>query len=238
MEKILWVVKYDNVQTFAETAARVGASGVAIRTDNDLGTALKVFHDLGIKVHGWRWPSAQRDAAMREADRVATALHLGLDGYYVDPEGEPGKSYDWNQNGLAALADEFCDAIKQASQGKVFGVTSHYKANVVFPRLPWAAFFRHADVLLPQAYWKVENGTVGRGIPSENYLKAIQFWTAAGGSRARIVPMAGELASVRPAEIADYAHTAAQQNIDQLHFYTYEARVRPEVWAAIAGIKR
>lgn len=237
MEKILWVVKYANVQTFAKTAVQAGVAGVAIRTDNDLDTALQVFHDKGIKVYGWRWPSAQRDAAMRETDRVTTAFHHGLDGYYVDPEGQAGASYDWDQNGLASLADDFCTAIKQASGGKVFGVTSHFRANAIFPKLPWAAFFRHADLFLPQAYWRTENGPVGHAIPSENYLKAIQYWKAAGASGSRIVPMAGELASVSPSEIAEYAHTAAQQNVDQLHFYTCETSVKPAVWDAIAGLK-
>lgn len=237
MEKILWVVQYDNVQSLAKTAEQAGATGVAIRTDNDLGTALQVFHGKGIKVYGWRWPSAQRDAAMREADRAATAFHRGLDGYYVDPEGEPGAPYDWDRKGLETLADDFCTAVTQASGGKVFGITSHYKAKATFPQLPWAVFFRHAHLFLPQAYWRTEDGPVGRAIPSENYLSAIQHWKAAGAPRAGIVPMAGELARVRPSEIAEYGRVAAQQNVRQLHFYAYQAGIQPAVWTAIAALK-
>jgi len=236
MEKILWVVNYDNVQTFAKVAVHTGATGVAIRTDNDLGRALDVFHALGIKVYGWRWPSAQRDAAMREADRVATAFHGGLDGYYIDPEGEPGQPYDWDRDGLDALADEFCTAITQASEGRVVGVTSHYRAKAVFRRLPWATFFRHADVFLPQAYWRVAGGPVGSGRPADNYLAAIESWAAAGAERARIVPMAGEVARVRPPELAEYAQAARQQAVNALHFYAFGPQVPPAVWSAIAAL--
>lgn len=236
MEKILWVVDYDNVQTFAKAALQAGATGVAIRTDNDLATALKVFHGKGIKVYGWRWPSAQRDAAMREADRVATAFHSGLDGYYVDPEGEPGQPYDWNRPGLEGLADDFCSAIVDASEGRVFGVTSHYRAKAVFAQLPWSTFFRHAGVFLPQAYWRVAGGTVGTGVPADNYDKAIAAWSAAGAPRAQIVPMAGELALVRPSELAAYARAADKHGVRQLHFYTYEKQVPSATWAAIAAL--
>lgn len=66
-EKVLWVVNYESLEWFIGRAAYVKASSVAIRTDNDLVKAIPAFHDKGIKVYGWRWPSAKRDAAMREA---------------------------------------------------------------------------------------------------------------------------------------------------------------------------
>ena len=235
MEKMLWVVACKDMQAFARTATRVGVTGVAIRTDNNMAEALHVFHDRGIKVFGWRWPSAQADAAMREADRVATAFHAGLDGYYADPEGEPGKPWNWNQRGLDGLAEKFCAAITAAADGRPFGVTSHYRAKAIFPNLPWAAFFRHADVLLPQAYWRVAGGTVGHGVPAENYARAIEAWAAAGAERASIVPMAGEIALARQAEIGEYVDAAAAHAVKALHFYTYGADVPMAVWDAIAA---
>lgn len=233
MEKILWVVNYDDVQEFSGIAREVGATGVAIRTDNSLRRAIDVFHPLGIKVFGWRWPSAKRDAAMREAEKAAAAFANGMDGYFVDPEGEPGATYDWNQRGLDALAREFCATVSSASAGRIFGVTSHYRAKAIFPHLPWHEFFRHTNVLLPQAYWRVAQGTVGHGIPADNYDKSIDFWTTAGGTRSQIVPMAGEIALAKPSEILEYVDAAKAHNVQALHFYAYNEHVPPPVWDAI-----
>ena len=61
------------------------------------------------------------------------------------------------------------------------------------------------------------------------------FWTQAGGDRGKIVPMAGELASSSAAEVRTYAREAATQQIDQLHFYTYEDAVKGPVWNAVAS---
>lgn len=237
MEKILWVVGYQNLATFAAAATRIGATGVAIRTDNDLAKAIGLFHARRIKVYGWRWPSARRDDALREAERVARAFDADMDGYYVDPEGEKGKHYDWDRPGLEALADEFCAAVSAASKGRVFGVTSHYRARAIFPNLPWNNFFQRASVFLPQAYWRVPQGPIGRGIPAENYARAIAAWGAAGAERARIVPMAGEIALAKPPEIAEYADAAARHGIGALHFYTYDGNVDPAVWSAIAALQ-
>lgn len=231
--KILWVVNYDDVHEFADQAEAVGATGVAVRSDNDLGRAIDVFHDRGMQVFGWRWPSAKRDPAMREAEKVASAFVAGLDGYYVDPEGAPGRPYDWDQPGLEGLADDFCRLVVDAAAGRVFGMTSHYRADAVFADLPWPVFFRHADVLLPQAYWRVEGGVVGHGIPEDNYRKSLAFWAAAGADPALLVPMAGELAFARPREIAAYAEVAVAEGIDELHFYTYLDSVTEAVWTAV-----
>lgn len=232
-EKILWVVHYDNVNDFIAQAQNAGATGVAIRTDNNMVKAIQRFHDVGIKVFGWRWPSAKRDPAMNEANKVAALLQAGLDGYYVDPEGEPGKSYDWNLPGLDQLAHDFCTTIKSAAPDKILGVTSHYRAKQLFKNLPWKAFFDHADVLLPQSYWRVEGGVVGHGIPADNYQRGIDAWTAAGGTAARIVPMAGEIALVKAAEIAQYALAAEAAGRRELHYYTATGSVSDAVWAAI-----
>lgn len=233
-EKILWVVNYDDVGKFLDAALSIGATGVAIRTDNDLASAIPRFHAKSIKVFGWRWPSAMRDAAMKEAMKVSDLLQKGMDGYYVDPEGEPGKPYDWNQSGLSTLAADFCKQVRKNLGDKAFGVTSHYRAQQIFGKLPWAAFFSQATVLLPQAYWRVTGGVVGHGIPSDNYGRAIDFWTASGGAANLIVPMAGELEMVTGAEVDQYVQAAAGRGITELHFYAWSSKVKKDVMDAIS----
>lgn len=233
-EKVLWVVNYDHLEEFAKRAMLAKVTAVAIRTDNDLMKAIAIFGAKGIKVYGWRWPSAKRDAAMREADKVASLLAHGLDGYYVDPEGAPGQAYDWDKPGLEQLADDFCAAIRGAAPNKSFGTTSHYRAKKAFPNLPWEVFFKHSTVLLPQAYWRSSEGTIGHGIPEDNYKRSIEFWSQAGGQTAKIVPMAGELGVATSAEIGAYVAAAASHGIGDLHFYTYENSVKDSVWDAVA----
>jgi hypothetical protein len=172
---------------------------------------------------------------MKEAEKVQGLLAKGMDGYFADPEGEPGKPYDWNQSGLDQLAHDFCSAIKAASGAKPFGTTSHYLGKKVFPKLPWAAFFNHTDVFLPQAYWQVAGGHVGHGIPADNYRRSIQAWVETGAVKEKIQPMAGELIHVKGSEILEYAHEAEQQGVSVLHFYTSEKGVSDAVWNAIAA---
>jgi hypothetical protein len=105
----------------------------------------------------------------------------------------------------------------------------------VFPKLPWKTFFRSATVLLPQSYWRTENGVIGHGIPDDNYRKGIEFWTQAGGRPEQIVPMAGELAYATSAEIETYVSEARHHNIDDLHFYTATDGVKAPVWQAISA---
>ncbi len=233
-EKVLWVVNYDTLDEFIKKAAGIGATGVAIRTDNDLNKAIKAFHAKNIKVYGWRWPSAMRDACMKEAETAIALLAAGLDGYFVDPEGAPGKPYDWDQSGLDQLAADFCKAITSSAPGKPFGTTSHYRGKFTFPKLPWASFFRYSTVLLPQAYWRSSEGTIGHGIPEDNYRMALDSWTKTGGNRAKIVPMAGELASSTASEIGAHVKEAQAQKIVALHFYAYEDGVKDSVWNAVA----
>ncbi|MFM0125910.1 hypothetical protein P0D73_45025 [Paraburkholderia sp. RL18-101-BIB-B] len=233
--KTIWVVNYDDVNQFLDKAVKIGATAVAIRTDNDMVKAINAFHAKGIKVFGWRWPSAKADPAMNEAKKVVALFGKGLDGYYVDPERKPGKPYDWDQPGLDSLADTFCKAIVSSMQGdQVFGVTSHYRANKVFPKLPWAAFFKHSTVFLPQAYWRSDGGIIGHGEPQDNYDKSIEAWKAAGAPVERIVPMAGELTHATAAEIAAYAAAANAKAIESLHFYAYADSVKSSVWNAVA----
>lgn len=234
-EKMLWVVGYSNLDKFREIAEATGVTGVAIRTDNDLTKAIDAFHGSSIRVFGWRWPSAQRTGAMNEATKVAALFDGGMDGYFVDPEGAPGKPYDWDRPGLEQLASDFCSAISDAAGDRPFGVTSHYRGKFQHPHLPWTQFFEHATVLLPQAYWRVEQGEVGTGQPKANYLKAIDSWLATGGSRDLIVPMAGELAQVTSDEVDAYVAQADALNIGSAHFYAFNAAVGDDVWAAIAA---
>jgi hypothetical protein len=236
-EKVLWVVNYPSLDWFVDQATFIKATAVVIRTDNDLETAIPIFHSKGIKVYGWRWPSAQKDRALQEADRVIKLLGKGLDGYYVDPEGEPGQHYDWNQTGLESLAEEFCKKITAASPGKLFGTTSHFRAVKIFTKLPWKPFIKYSNVLLPQSYWRVGGGTVNGGDPKKNYRTSITDWEASGGSRNLIVPMAGELAHITAAEVKSYAEESTAQGISSLHFYTATPAVKPDVWKAIASLE-
>lgn len=233
-EKVLWVVAYGALAPFLQRALAVGATAVAIRTDNDLAQAIPACHRAGIKVYGWRWPSARREAALQEAANVAAWYRRGLDGYYVDPEGDPGQPWDWNRPGLEQLAEDFCRAIVGAGPGKPFGVTSHYRAGQAFANLPWAAFFKYASVLLPQAYWKSSHGTIGTGSPAGNYKAALDCWVKSGAPLARIAPMAGELACSSAEQIAAYAAQARAEHIAALHFYTHQDGVAESVWDALA----
>jgi hypothetical protein len=235
-EKVLWVVDYPSIDWFVDKAVKVKATAVAIRTDNDLNTAISTFHGKGIKVYGWRWPSAERVRALKEAKNVVDLLHKGLDGYYVDPEGEPGKHYDWNQKNLESIAEDFCKAITAVSTGKPFGTTSHFRGKKVFDKLPWNSFFKYSNVFLPQAYWKASDGTINGGDPKNNYRQSLDEWEATGASRDKIVPMAGELEFSTPAQIKEYAEEAKKQGVASLHFYTVSENVKSDVWDAVAKV--
>lgn len=232
-EKVLWVVGYNSLAQFIQRAVAARVTAVAVRTSNDMPLAIAAAHAANLKIYGWRWPSANPGPAMAEADRAVTFLNQGMDGYFVDPEGEPGQPYDWDQNGLEQLANDFCVRVKQAAGTKPLGVTSHYRAREIFPRLPWAAFFQHADVLLPQAYWRVAGGPVFHGNPTENYQRSIQAWTQSGGVPAKIQPMAGELIHVTGAEITAYVTAAQNAGRPALHFYTDETGINSGVLDAI-----
>jgi hypothetical protein len=236
-DKVLWVVSYPSLEWFIDRATFIKATAVAIRTDNDMETAISAFHAKGIKVYGWRWPSAQRARALKEAKRVVELLSRGLDGYYVDPEGEEGKHYDWDQPDLDKIAEEFCHQITMTSPSKVFGTTSHFRGGKIFTQLPWKVFIKYSNILLPQAYWRVKQGTVSGGNPEKNYLTALDEWQLLGGARNLIVPMAGELEHANAAEIESYAEAAKMQGVSSLHFYTATEAVKSDVWKAIANLQ-
>jgi len=232
-EKILWVVDYNSLSQFIQRAVAAKVTAVAVRTSNNMPEAIAAAHAANLKIYGWRWPSAKPGPAMAEADHAATLLTQGMDGYFVDPEGSNGNN-NWDQSGLVQLANDFCGRVKQAAGTKPLGVTSHYRAKQIFPNLPWAAFFQHADVLLPQAYWRVAEGQVHHANPVENFRDSIEAWVQAGGAKEKIQPMAGELRRVSGGEIGQYAGEARSQGIATLHFYTDEPGIDPGVWAAVA----
>lgn len=235
MQKILWVVNYNNLDDFVKQATAAKVTAVAIRTDNDVAKAIPKFQDLGIKVYGWRWPSIKRDPALKEADKAANLLANGLDGYYADPEGHEGNPYDdWDQHGLESLAEEFCKTITSGASGKPFGTTSHFRGAKVFGKLPWKSFFKYTTVFLPQAYWRSEEGRIGYGEPRGNYRESLTAWSETGAPMDKIVPMAGQLEQSTAAEIDVYAAAAAEFKRTELHFYAAEPKIRPEIWAAIA----
>jgi Bacterial SH3 domain len=241
-EKVLWVVNYPTTGTpfgldwFVERAVFIGATAVAIRTDNDLEAAIAAFHPLGIKVYGWRWPSAERVRALEEANRVVNLYARGLDGYYVDPEGDKGKHYDWDRLNLAPIADEFCKIITTAAPNKPFGTTSHFRGKKVHSKLPWETFFQYSTLLLPQAYWKSADGLIFGGDPKKNYDISLDEWSVIGASKDKIVPMAGELAFSTVKNINDYVEEAIKQGKNELHFYTATKNVSDAVWNAVKQI--
>ena len=232
-EKILWVVDYNSLAQFIQRALKAKVTAVAVRTSNNMPEAIAAAHAANLKIYGWRWPSAKPGPAMAEADNAATFLSQGMDGYFVDPEGSDGNN-NWNQSGLAQLANDFCTRVKEAAGTKPLGVTSHFRAKQIFPNLPWSSFFAHADVLLPQAYWRVAEGPVHHANPVENFRDSIDAWIAAGGAKEKIQPMAGELRRVTGAEVGQHVSEARNQGITTLHFYTDEAGITQDVWDAIA----
>ncbi len=234
--KILWVVNYASLDDFFDTARSMRATGVAIRSDNSLINAIPKFHAAGIKVYGWRWPSAQADPAMNEAAKISKLFtEHDLDGYFVDPEQARGKPYDWDCTGLNNLARDFMATLRQAGPNKRLGVTSHYLAKFTYPKIPWAQFFEFADVFLPQSYWRSAGGPIGHAIPADNYAVGIDRWKRTGAMAGNIVPMAGELGSSTPSEINEYVRAAADTGINELHFYASEASVKQGVWSAVAA---
>lgn len=234
--KVLWVVNYDKLDDFVRQAVAVKATAVAIRSDNNLVAAITKFHAEKIDVYGWRWPSSQGDACMKEASKIADLIkNDGLDGYFVDPEGAPGKPYDWDRAGLSGLATDFVGTIKAADENKRFGVTSHYLAKFCFPNIPWAAFFQHADVYLPQSYWRSTEGIIGHGDPADNYAVGIDRWTKSGAAADKIVPMGGELGSTTVKDLNAHVAAAAAHGRDELHFYVSEPSVTQPIWNAIAA---
>src|SRR2546423_15535061 len=130
-EKVLWAEGYHpDLNGFIQQARLAQVQTVAIRTVNDVSSAIPAFHALGIKVLGWRFPPTAPDIVMAEAERVVSLMGKGLDGYIFDPEAaadasDPNKDFNWDKASLAGLAEQFCSKIRNAFPGKLFGITSH-----------------------------------------------------------------------------------------------------------------
>ena len=233
-EKVLWVVGYDSIAWLIDRAAYIKATAIAVRTDSLTPAAITACKQKNLTVYGWRWPSPGAASAMAEADHAVKLFGAGMDGYYVDPEGHPNASLNWDQAGLEGVATDFCTRVKAAANGRPFGVTSVYTAARAWPNLPWRVFFNFATILLPQAYWRTTEGIVGHGDPADNYRRSIEFWSRAGGTPGLIAPMAGEIALAKPEEIDQYNNAAQAAQVPSRHFYAAENNVPGNVWDAIS----
>jgi hypothetical protein len=249
--KVLWIVNMNTpaVETaFSKHALAIGATAVCIRTSSRMfPDTIKRFHDLGMKVYAWRWPPASQAGAMKEANNVATNLiPAGLDGYIADPESDKaGTSNDWNRAELAPLAAQFCATIKGASGTSfVFGTTSgcSYPAPNMKPNIPWQQFFTASDVLLPQTYWRWTNPSTGQsgqkingGTPAAAIAKGVPAWKAKSLGKP-IVPMAGEVDVVTPAEIGDYGTQLQTMGVTEGHFYADNGKIPVPNLAAMKAL--
>jgi len=193
-----------------------------------------------MKIWGWRYPPIDRDRAIEQAREVVGLLRLGLDGFIVDPEGSDSNYDDWNRHDLASLALDYCRTIRDPFPAAFFGVTSDHRAGRVYPLLPWSTFIGQSDKVFPQAYWRMQTDSgpekVGTGEPAQNYDIAFNSWKAVGAAEGIVIPMAGEIALAKPAEIAAYAAAAHDHGVTELHFYAMNDEVDDAVWRAIAAL--
>ena len=238
--KVLWVVNLPSIHALVQQAQSVKATAVAIRTTaNNFGESIPAFHDEGIQVLGWRFPPTVRSIALDQAQHVVELMQLELDGFIVDPEGHEKSSLNWDQPGLADLAEQYCTIIRTAFPGKLFGTTSDHRAARVYPRLTWEAFINNSDKVYPQAYWRMQTDhgprPVGKGRPQPNYDVALSAWEQVGAEAGKIIPMAGEIALAKQGEIESYVAAAATNGVNELHFYAADEGVPMSVFQSIAA---
>jgi hypothetical protein len=250
---------------FGQRALAMGATHVCIRTSSTrMPAAIARFKGLGLKVYAWRWPgvipgpSRHHYYAFDEARFVAEQLiPNGLDGYIVDPESDGhtdpktgGKAAnDWDQASLAPIAREFCATIRTAAAGKPFvlGTTSGcgYPGPGGKPHIPFAEFFGASDVLLPQTYWRWTHrdghsgidvvSDINGGTPAKSVKRGDDAWGPKSGGR-KVIPMAGEVDVVTPAELAAYGDELAARGLDEGHFYADNGRIPPANLAAMKAL--
>jgi hypothetical protein len=254
MRKVLWT--YDNADPAAliERANFVRAQAICIRTTVPwLSASLPSLKSQGFAIYGWRWPAVDNREtqghyyADEEAKFAVSLIQNGLDGYIVDPESDTGRPVDdWNEpklpnnstDTLQTLAARFCDTIKLAGRRKnpnfLFGITSGCRYPTQNPRIPWAEFLAHSDAAFPQLYWapNIRN----RNTPAEAYAQGIESWRTVVPSGMRIIPIIGEIATVEAAEIASYSTLIQQNNIQEIHYYTYETGVPQQNWDALRAL--
>jgi hypothetical protein len=236
-QKTLWVVSAPSIDVFVAKAKAVGATSIAVRTDNDVASAITKGHAAGLTVFGWRWPLSSQAGAMKEANSTAALFSKGLDGYYMDIEGakdpktKKSLPFDWDQPGLEAVATQFCQTLKTAAAGKPLGLTSHYRAAAVYPSIPWSTFAKFSDVFLPQSYWNSTEGIIGHGDPADNYDRGILAWSSILHT-VPVVPMGGELGSSTASQVGVYVGKAKSSGRPR-HYYTHDKTVAADVWTAV-----
>jgi hypothetical protein len=251
-EKVLWTVSMSNAaeeQQLLAHAQAIAATGVAIRTSNQrLAAAIPRFHSQGIKVFGWRWPACRPTTsplnyyAPKQAAYVAgTLIPAGLDGYFPDIESDNDDgSNDWDNQGFAELARDFCKTIKAAAPaGFVLALTSgapqpHNNANI-----PWAPFVAASDYLLPQTYWRIRTAQGGTSINGGTPASAIGVgdlrWAPIAQGKT-LVPMLGELDTVTGPEIASFGAALKARGERRLHVYTDSGIVAAPLLAALNAL--
>ena len=256
--KVLWIVGPSDAAgntRLLQHAQTAGITTVCLRsTSPQLPGAIGAFHAASIGVYAWRWPAVVSTAtaphhfADDEAKFVVqTLIPAKLDGYMVDPESDTGRAVDdWNQAGLSTLAKNFCTTIKNgaAAAGLTnfrFGTTSgcSYPDPNNRPKIPWAEFVAASDVLLPQSYWRMATNSgsipINGGTPAKAVPRGLTSWGAIASGKP-IVPMAGEIDLVTPADIAAYGTELKNRAITEGHFYADSANVSGPVLNAIAAL--
>lgn len=248
-KKCLWIVNMDTASQEARLVRHAKAAGITtlcIRTSSSrLPSSILVLKQAGFEVYAWRWPSVHSAKTMAEATQVATLLiPAGLDGYIVDPESDGHAanghgSNDWDQRGLERLATDFCQTITQAGGPNfMFGTTSgcNYPAPSGKPNIPFSVFFAFSQRLFPQTYWIADLGgtiRINGKTPTKAFQRGMAAWTPPSHGKP-IIPMAGEIGLVTPAEIAEYGGLLTKAHTTEAHFYVDGDDVSDAVLAAIA----
>ncbi len=259
--KALWVEDLDTPAEQAEMlqqAAAIGANMLCVRTNSALLHGLiPTLKGQGFKVYGWRYPQTENTGgnsspnppnnsyAPNEAAYVAnTLIPAGLDGYIMDIESDDNKTapHPWldcdrTDRNLTQLATDYANTLKSAGancgRSFVLGLTSHANAFNIYPGTPWKPFIDVSDVLMPQAYWRFDDGncvTENGGTPTSaisiSYADYSQW-------RVPILPIGGEMKCSTGAEMTSFGQLIAVKGITEGHFYTSTDNIPQEVFAAI-----
>jgi hypothetical protein len=91
----------------------------------------------------------------------------------------------------------------------------------VYPQIPWDAFLAYADAVYPQVYWRGDGGAVvAGGTPQSAYTRSWASWQTLDLGGKPIIPIIGQIASVTPQSIADFAAIMKNKVMNEVHFYT------------------
>jgi hypothetical protein len=253
--KALWIEDLDDAagQDSAMTNIKVtGANMVCVRTSSPLLLGLiSKFHNMGIRVYGWRWASVVANTkgfAKDEADFVSSKLiPAGLDGYIFDVESDNnGSNHDWDrtdQGDLRALASYYTRTIKTAAEGTQrpfsLGLTSHARGFSNYPKIPWEPFLDVANVLYPQTYWRYYDDAQGRCMPENRGTPASAMQIGYADYRPKgkqIIPIAGEIRCSTVQEIKDFGLLLTNKGLIDGHFYVNHPSVQADILSAIKGL--